>query len=63
MNELVEQYAEGYGFDALVIVSSNKLENKNDRFIVSTLGGAAFMRRQNWDSEQQNNILVTSRIA
>ncbi|SGY53473.1 BQ5605_C006g03763 [Microbotryum silenes-dioicae] len=58
MNELVEQYAEGYGFDALVIVSSNKLENKNDRFIVSTLGGAAFMRRQGWDSDQQRDILV-----
>ncbi|SGY59931.1 BQ5605_C038g11739 [Microbotryum silenes-dioicae] len=58
MNELVEQYAEGYGFDALVIVSSNKLEDKNDRFIVSTLGGAAFMRRQGWDSDQQKDILV-----
>ncbi|SCZ92657.1 BZ3500_MvSof-1268-A1-R1_Chr5-2g08075 [Microbotryum saponariae] len=57
IHELVHQHADTYGFDALVIVGSNKLENKNDRFIVSTLGGAAFMRRQSWGS-QKNDVLV-----
>ncbi|SCZ92538.1 BZ3500_MvSof-1268-A1-R1_Chr5-2g07956 [Microbotryum saponariae] len=57
IHELVNQHADTYGFDALVIVGSNKLENKNDRFIVSTLGGAAFMRRQSWGS-QKNDVLV-----
>ncbi|SDA01504.1 BZ3500_MvSof-1268-A1-R1_Chr10-1g02732 [Microbotryum saponariae] len=57
IHELVNQHADTYGFDALVIVGSNKLENKNDRFIVSTLGGAAFMRRQSRGS-QKNDVLV-----
>ncbi|SGY11640.1 BQ5605_C032g11123 [Microbotryum silenes-dioicae] len=57
IHELVNQHADTYGFDALVIVGSNKLGNKNDRFIVSTLGGAAFMRRQSWGS-RKNDVLV-----